>query len=59
MPTTLRGSRKLAAAAQGDCEPLPKDADVLDAWRHYHAGAFADAVAAGAARASTPRSKPR
>jgi tetratricopeptide (TPR) repeat protein len=32
---------------KGDCEPLPKDAAVLDAWRHYHAGAFADAVAAG------------
>jgi tetratricopeptide (TPR) repeat protein len=32
---------------RSDCEPLPKDADVLDAWRHYHAGAFADAVAAG------------
>ena len=32
---------------KSDCEPLPKDAAVLDAWRHYHAGAFADAVAAG------------
>jgi tetratricopeptide (TPR) repeat protein len=32
---------------RSDCEPLPKDAAVLDAWRHYHAGAFADAVAAG------------
>jgi len=32
---------------RGDCEPLPKDAGVLDAWRHYHAGAFGDAVAAG------------
>jgi tetratricopeptide (TPR) repeat protein len=32
---------------KGDCEPLPKDAAVLDAWRHYHAGAFAEAVAAG------------
>ena len=32
---------------RSDCEPLPKDAGVLDAWRHYHAGAFADAVAAG------------
>ena len=32
---------------KSDCEPLPKDAGVLDAWRHYHAGAFADAVAAG------------
>jgi tetratricopeptide (TPR) repeat protein len=32
---------------RGDCEPLPKDAGALDAWRHYHAGAFADAVEAG------------
>jgi tetratricopeptide (TPR) repeat protein len=32
---------------RSDCEPLPKDVAVLDAWRHYHAGAFADAVAAG------------
>jgi tetratricopeptide (TPR) repeat protein len=32
---------------RGDCEPFPKDAGVLDAWRHFHAGAFADAVEAG------------
>jgi tetratricopeptide (TPR) repeat protein len=32
---------------RGDCEALPKDTDVLDAWRHYHAGAFAAAVEAG------------
>jgi tetratricopeptide (TPR) repeat protein len=32
---------------RGDCEPLPKDPAVLDAWRHYHAGAFAAAVEAG------------
>ena len=32
---------------RGDCEPLPKDAGVLDAWRHFHAGAFDDAVDAG------------
>ena len=32
---------------RGDCEPLPKDGGMLDAWRHYHAGEFADAVAAG------------
>jgi tetratricopeptide (TPR) repeat protein len=42
------GLRKLwARLHRGDCEPLPKDAGTLDAWRHYHAGAFADAVAAG------------
>jgi tetratricopeptide (TPR) repeat protein len=32
---------------RGDCEPLPKDPGVLEAWRHYHAGAFAAAVEAG------------
>lgn len=32
---------------RGDCEPLPKDADVLAAWGSYHAGEFAEAVAAG------------
>ena len=32
---------------RGDCEPLPKDGSALGAWRHYHAGEFADAVAAG------------
>jgi tetratricopeptide (TPR) repeat protein len=32
---------------KGDCESLPKDLAVLDAWRHYHAGAFAEAVEAG------------
>jgi tetratricopeptide (TPR) repeat protein len=32
---------------RGDCEPLPKEAAALDAWRHYHAGEFAAAVAAG------------
>ena len=34
---------------KGDCEPMPKDADVLDAWRHFHAGEFAEAVDAGTA----------
>ena len=32
---------------RGDCEPFPKDADVQEAWRHFHAGEFADAVEAG------------
>jgi len=32
---------------RGDCEPLPKDVAAQDAWRHYHAGEFADAVEAG------------
>ena len=34
---------------KGDCEPFPKDAAVLEAWRHYHAGEFAQAVDAGTA----------
>jgi tetratricopeptide (TPR) repeat protein len=34
---------------RGDCEPLPKDAAVLDAWRAFHAGEFARAADAGLA----------
>jgi tetratricopeptide (TPR) repeat protein len=34
---------------RGDCEPLPKSADVLAAWSAYHAGDFGGAVAAGLA----------
>lgn len=34
---------------KGDCEPLPKAAAMLDAWRLYHAGEFAQAVEAGVA----------
>src|SRR5262245_32539034 len=34
---------------KGDGEPLPKDADVLEAWRAFHAGDFAQAVEAGSA----------
>ena len=34
---------------KGDCEPLPKEAAVLEAWRHYHSGDFAQAVEAGSA----------
>jgi len=33
---------------KGDCEPFPKDADVLDAWRHFHAGEFGQAFEVGA-----------
>jgi len=32
---------------RGDCEPYPKEAAAQDAWRRYHAGDFAEAVAAG------------
>jgi tetratricopeptide (TPR) repeat protein len=34
---------------RGDGEPLPKDAAVLDAWRHFHTGNFGQAVDAGLA----------
>jgi tetratricopeptide (TPR) repeat protein len=32
---------------KGDCEPFPKDAAVVDAWRAFHAGDFAKAVETG------------
>lgn len=32
---------------RGDCEPFPKEKAVQEAWRHFHAGEFAQAVAAG------------
>ena len=38
---------------RGDGEPLPKDAGVLDAWRHFHAGNFGQAVDAGLAAGGT------
>jgi tetratricopeptide (TPR) repeat protein len=34
---------------KGDCEPWPKDPAVLEAWRHYHAGDFGQAVEGGVA----------
>ena len=34
---------------RGDCEPFPKDVGVLEAWLHFHAGDFAQAVEAGLA----------
>ncbi len=34
---------------RGDCEPFPKDPSVQDAWRAYHRGDFAAAVALGLA----------
>jgi len=34
---------------QGDREAFPRDAAVADAWRHFHAGAFQEAVTAGCA----------
>jgi tetratricopeptide (TPR) repeat protein len=32
---------------KGDCEPFPKDEAAQEAWRLFHAGEFAQAVAAG------------
>lgn len=32
---------------RGDCEPYPKDPDVQEAWRLFHQGKFAEAVALG------------
>jgi tetratricopeptide (TPR) repeat protein len=32
---------------RGDCEPYPKDSRVQEAWRAYHRGDFAEAVALG------------
>lgn len=32
---------------RGDCEPFPQHAAVIDAWRAFHAGRFAEAVATG------------
>jgi tetratricopeptide (TPR) repeat protein len=34
---------------RGDGEPFPKDAAIVDAWRHFHAGDFPQAVEAGTA----------
>jgi tetratricopeptide (TPR) repeat protein len=34
---------------RGDCEPFPKDVEAQDAWRHFHAGEFAQSVDAGLA----------
>ena len=32
---------------RGDCEPFPKDPAVQEAWRHYHAGRFQEAMEQG------------
>ncbi len=34
---------------KGDGEPFPKDAGVVEAWRHFHAGEFHQAVESGVA----------
>jgi len=35
------------ALHRGDCEPFPRDPDIQEAWRLFHQGKFADAVALG------------
>ena len=46
--TTRRASRKTGrACTRATASRFPKDADVLEAWRHFHAGDFAQAVEAG------------
>jgi tetratricopeptide (TPR) repeat protein len=41
--------KRWARLHKGDGEPLPKDADVLEAWRAFHAGDFGRAADAGVA----------
>lgn len=41
--------KQWARLHRGDCEPLPKDADVLGAWQAFHSGDFARAVETGLA----------
>jgi tetratricopeptide (TPR) repeat protein len=49
---SARLKKNWARLHRGDCEPFPKDSDVLDAWRHFHAGDFGQAVDAGLAAGS-------
>jgi len=46
-PTTLK--KHWARLHAGDAEPFPKDADVVQAWIHFHAGDFQAAYDAGLA----------
>ena len=39
--------KRWARLHKGDGEPFPRDDAVVDAWRHFHAGDFGQAVAAG------------
>jgi tetratricopeptide (TPR) repeat protein len=43
------------ALHKGDNEPFPKDATLQDAWRQYHAGNFAEAVALGEGSVVAPK----
>lgn len=40
-------SKQWARLHRGDCEPLPRDTKVQDAWRAFHAGDFGTAVTRG------------
>ena len=54
-PYTYKGEalkKHWARLHRGDCEPWPRDAAVQEAWRAYHRGDFAEAVALGIGRAS-------
>ena len=46
-PATLK--KHWARLHAGDAEPFPKDADVVQAWIHFHAGDFQAAYDAGLA----------
>ena len=49
-PYTYKGDalkKHWARLHRGDCEPWPKEAAVQEAWRAYHRGDFAEAVALG------------
>lgn len=39
--------KRWARLHKGDGEPFPRDAAVVDAWRHFHAGEFGQAVESG------------
>ena len=41
--------KQWARLHRGDCEPVPKSADAVDAWRLFHAGDFGGAVERGLA----------
>ena len=43
---------------KGDCEPLPKDADVLEAWRHSTPATSQQAVEAGTAAGGAGSTRP-
>ena len=46
-PATLK--KQWSRLHRGDCEPFPKDDEVIAAWIDYHAGRFGDAIERGLA----------